>query len=73
MYAIRSYYAKELTRQSISPKYDTSSDEAAELFHLLGIEDAVVEIVDDDVDITSLGDQLGLSEEEQRQALLEFV
>jgi len=65
--------AKELTRQSISPKYDTSSDEAAELFHLLGIEDAVVEIVDDDVDITSLGDQLGLSEEEQRQALLEYA
>lgn len=65
--------AKELTRQSISPEYDTSSDEAAELFHLLGIEDEVVETVADDVDITSLGEQLGLSDEEQRQALLEYA
>ncbi len=65
--------ATELTRQSISPEYDTSSDEAAELFHLLGIEDEIMDTADDDVDITSLGDQLGLSEEEQRQALLEYA
>jgi hypothetical protein len=65
--------AKELTRQSISPEYDTSSEEAAELFHLLGIEDDVVKTAGDDIDINSLGEQLGLSEEEQRQALLEFA
>lgn len=65
--------AKELTRQSIGSGYDTSSDEAAELFHLLGIEDDVVEATVDDVDINSLGEQLGLSENEQREALLEFA
>jgi len=65
--------AKELTRQSISPEYEISGDEVAELFHLLGIEDEVEEIEEEDVDITSLGEQLGLSEEEQRQAFLEFA
>jgi hypothetical protein len=65
--------AKELTRQSINSIYDTSSDEAAELFHILGIEDDA-ELMDvDGVDLSSLGEQLGLSEEEGRQALLDYA
>ena len=63
--------ASELTVQTMNPQYDVSSDEALELFHILGIKEEIEDPID--VDITSFGEQLGLSEEEQRQALLEFA
>ena len=65
--------ASELTVQTMNPQYDVSSDEALELFHILGIKEEIEDPIDVDVDITSFGEQLGLSEEEQRQALLEFA
>lgn len=65
--------ASELTVQTLSLQYDVSCDEVVELFRILGIKEEVEETIDVDVDITSFGEQLGLSEEEQRQALLEFA
>lgn len=65
--------ARELTVQTLNPQYDVLVDEALELFRILGIKEEVVDEFDEDKDITSLGEQLGLSEEEQRQALLEFA
>jgi len=65
--------ADELTVQNLNKQYDISSDEAHELCRILGIKTEVDESVEEDVDITYLGEQLGLSEEEQRQALREFA
>ncbi|MGC7872083.1 DEAD/DEAH box helicase [Desulfosporosinus sp. SYSU MS00001] len=65
--------ASELTVQTLSPQYDVSGDESLELFRILGIKEEVDESPDEDVDITSFGEQLGLSEEEQRKALLEYA
>ena len=65
--------ASELTVQTIHPQYDVSSEEAVELFRLLGIKEEIAEDVDEDVDITSYAESLGLSEDEQRQALLEYA
>ena len=64
--------ASELTIQTLNSQYDVSSDKVLELFHILGIKENE-ERIDEDVDITSFGEQLGLSGEEQRQALLEFA
>jgi hypothetical protein len=55
----------ELTAQTLNPQYDTSSDEARELLRVLGIDKAV--------DISSYAKELGLSEEEHRQAIAEFA
>lgn len=63
----------ELTLQSLSPQYDVSSDEALELSLILGIKEETHELHDEDIDITSYGEHLGLSEEEQRQAFLEYA
>jgi len=65
--------ASELTLQTLHPQYDISSDEAVELLRLLGIKDGQGETVGEDVDITSYGESLGLSEDEQRQAFLVFA
>ena len=65
--------ASELTVQTLHPQYDVSNDETVELLRLLGIKEEHEETVDEDVDITSYGESLGLSEDEQRQALLEFA
>lgn len=65
--------AIKLTVQKIHPQYDVSCDEAVELFRLLGIQEEVEEVEDEDVDIASYAESLGLSEEEQRLALLEFA
>lgn len=65
--------ASELTVQTLNPQYEVSVDEALELFRILGIKEEVADEFNEDKDITSLGEQLGLSEEEQRQALLEFA
>ncbi len=65
--------ASELTVQTMHPLYDVSCDEAVELFRLLGIKEEVTEDVDEVVDITSYGESLGLSDDEQRQALLEYA
>ena len=64
--------AGQLTRKTISPEYDISSDEASGLLHLLGIADEAADI-DAEGDISSFGEWLGLSEDEQRQALQEFA
>jgi len=65
--------ASELTVQTLNTQYDVSNDEALELFRILGIKDDSDDMSDDEANITSFGKQLGLSEDEQRQALLEFA
>ena len=66
--------AKDLTMQEISPQYDLSCDEAVELLRLLEIKDAAEPDADVSVaDIPSLAESLGLTDEEQRQALLEYA
>lgn len=65
--------SSELTVQSLNQNYDLSGDESLELFRILGIKEEIEESIDVEVNITSFGEQLGLSEEEQRQALLEFA
>ncbi len=62
--------ANEVTVQNINPVYDVSSDEAKELCKILGIKEEITE--DEEEDISSLAESLGLSNEEQRQALLDF-
>ena len=65
--------ANELTVQTIHSQYDVLSDETVELFRLLGIKVEVEETEDEEVDITFYAESLGLSDEEQRQALLEYA
>ena len=65
--------ANELTVQTINRQYDVSSDEAVELLKLLGIKEKVWETEDEEVDISSYAETLGLSGEEQKQALLEYA
>ncbi len=62
--------ANEVTVQNMNPVYDVSSDEAKELCRLLGIKEEITE--DEEEDISSFAESLGLSDEEQRQALLDF-
>ena len=64
--------ANELSLAALNLQYDLSSNEAVELLKILGIKDEIIEQPDVD-DITSYGERLGLSEEEQRQALLEYA
>lgn len=63
--------AGELTIQTLSPRYDTSGDEALELFSILGIQETGSD--GGEADLISYGESLGLSDEEQRLALLEFA
>ena len=65
--------ASELTVQTLAPQYDKSSDEVLELFAILGISDTVEDSGEDWNDLTSYAQSLGLSDEEQRLALLEFA
>jgi hypothetical protein len=65
--------ASDLTVQSLHPQYDLSCDATVELLRILGITEEHAEAVDRDDDITSFGESLGLSEEEQRQAFLEYA
>lgn len=62
--------ADDLTQQAINQQYDTSNNEAAELFSLLGIED---EAVNEDVDLETYIESFKLTDEEIRQAVAEFV
>lgn len=62
--------ANELTIQSMNPLYNVSSDEAKELCRLLGIKEEITE--NEEEDILSFAESLGLSDEEQRKALLEY-
>jgi hypothetical protein len=62
--------ATSLSRQTMCEMYNTSTDEALELCRILGIEDESPEGFDDD--IKTYGAKLGLSQEEQRQALYQF-
>jgi hypothetical protein len=59
--------ANELTVQTLNPQYEKTSVEACELFNILGIKD------DENVDIASHGERLGLSKQEQMQALSDFA
>ena len=65
--------ASDMTVQTLHPQYDVSSDATVELLRILGIKEEHEETVDEDIDITLYGESLGLSEDEQRQAFLEFV
>lgn len=58
--------ANELTVQTLHPQYDVSSDEAAELFTILGIKEE-----DEDIDVSSFAEFLGFSEEEAKRILQE--
>ena len=62
----------ELTIKSLHPQYDISNDEAIELLSILGIEEPK-EGIDEVLDISSYAETLGLSDEEQRLALLEYA
>lgn len=74
--------AKDLTIQDFHYGYNLSGEEAAKLLELLQIrekqevpdEEAETESYEEALDsISSYGEELGLSEEEQRQAFLEFA
>ena len=65
--------ASELTVQTLNMQYNVSCDEALELVRILQIKEDVKEASDEDADIATYAMSLGLSEEEQRQALLEFA
>lgn len=65
--------ASELTVETLHAQYDKSSDEALELLSLLEIYEEDEETTDKNVEITRLAVRLGLSEEEQREALLEYA
>jgi len=65
--------ANELTVQTLNPQYDVLSDEAVELFRLLGIKVEIEWTEDEETDISSYAESLGLSDDEQRQALLEYA
>lgn len=65
--------ANELTVHTIHPRYNISSDEAAELIRLLEIKEDIETDEDKEVDISAYAESLGLSDEEQRQALLEYA
>ena len=65
--------ASELTVQTLHTQYDKSSDESMELLSLLEIYEGDEGATDKNLDITRLGSRLGLSEEEQREALLEYA
>ncbi|MEN6328646.1 MAG: AAA domain-containing protein [Syntrophomonas sp.] len=62
--------ANELTVQTLHPQYDVSSDEAVELFRLLGIMEEVDE-EDENIDISSFAESLGFSEEDAKRILKE--
>lgn len=65
--------ANVLTIQTLHPQYDVSSDEAVELVRLLGIRKEIEEPEDREVNLSSYAELLGLSAEEQKQALLEYA
>lgn len=62
--------ANELTVQTLHPQYDVSSDQAVELFRLLGIKEKIDE-GDENIDISSFAESLGFSEEEAKRILKE--
>jgi hypothetical protein len=64
--------AGELSTQTLSSHYSTTSDAYLELIRILGIKEKSI-LPDKDVDISIYGAQLGLTEEEQRLAFQEFV
>lgn len=65
--------AKDLTTNTISSKYNITSDVAQELIRILGIKEEEDELLVEDIDIAILVKKLDLSLEEQKQALLEFA
>lgn len=65
--------ANELTVQTLHPQYDLVSDEAKELLRVLQIKEEIQEIEVKEANLSSFAEKLGLSNEEQRQALLEFA
>lgn len=65
--------ANEITVQTINPEYDLLCDEAKELFQLLGINENIEDSEEEERDVITYAKSLGLSEEEQRQALSEFA
>ena len=66
--------AEELSIQNMNTQYDITSFAALELLKILGIQDKAIDQPEDaNEDITSYGERLGLSEEEQRLALLEYA
>lgn len=64
--------ANELTVQTLHPQFDVSSDEAVELFRLLGIkEEEEGDEEDEDIDVSSFAESLGFSEEDVKRILKE--
>ncbi|MGB4407933.1 MAG: AAA domain-containing protein [Sphaerochaeta sp.] len=62
--------ADDLTQQAINQQYNTSSNDAAELFSLLGIED---EAENENVDLATYAESFGLTREELKEAIVEFA
>lgn len=62
--------ASELTVQTLNPRYDVSSDEALELFHILGIKEEIEELIADS-DIVSFAESHGYSEEDVKRLIEE--
>ena len=64
----------ELTAKELNSQYDLSCDEATELLSFLKIKNEIEVNTDgDEGDIYTYAESLGLSDEEQRQALLEYA
>lgn len=61
--------ANKLTVQILNPQYDTSSDSVLELFELLGIKEEEKPVTD----LSTVAKQLGITDEEARQALSEYA
>ncbi len=61
--------ANKLTVQTLNPQYDTSSDSVLELFELLGIKEEEKPVTEPN----AVAKQLKLTDEEARQALLEYA
>lgn len=63
--------ANELTVQTLNPQYDVSSDEALELFRILGIKEEIADYTDDDTDIVSFAESHGYSEDDIKRLIEE--
>jgi len=64
--------ANEITKERLNSLYETSFDEADELFSILKIK-SQNDIDSDEQNLSTFADSLGLSDDEQRQAFIEFA
>ncbi|MCU0498713.1 MAG: AAA family ATPase, partial [Anaerolineae bacterium] len=65
--------ANELTVQTLHPEYEIESDEAKKLLEILQIKAEIQANENKEADLASFAEKLGLSDQEHRQALIEFT